>query len=185
VRGKDEAPAALRSERAIFALHLVVGAVLGALFLHPATMVIYWLEFRPEPTDLVTFVFSRIAASVSPHMLAMNGLFVLLGAAVGGVFGAYERALAARKRVLDSLAHELGTDVRALIEGGENERTEFKSTARWDVRQQKVSKEIEYALVKTVAGFLNHRRTGPGYGSDLRTRLAGEGPEALGHVSRR
>ncbi len=138
-------------------LHLVVGAVLGVLVLHPATMVIYWLEFRPEAASLLAFVWSRMTASVSPRMLAMNGLFGLLGAGVGAVFGAYNWTLARRKRALRSLAHELGADLRALIAGGESEQTEFKSTARWDVRQHKVSKELEDAIVKTIAGFLNHR----------------------------
>lgn len=145
------------SERTVLALHLLAGAVLGVLLLHPATMVIYWLEFRPEPNDLITFVSGRMAASVSLQMLPMNGLFVLLGAAVGGVFGAYHWALASKKRALRFLAHELGTDLGVIISGGEDEHTEFKSTARWDVRQNKVNKALEGVLVKTVAGFLNHR----------------------------
>lgn len=120
---------------------MVVGAVLGILLLHPATMVIYWLELRPQPVDLSTFVWGMMSASVSSRMLAMNGLFVLLGAAVGGVFGAYHWVLAGKKRALRSLASELGTDVCALIDGGESEHVEFKTAARWDLRQQKVSKD--------------------------------------------
>lgn len=145
------------SERVVLALHLVAGALLGVLFLHPATMVIYWLEFRPQPVELFAFVSGRMAASASPRMLAMNGLFALIGTAVGGVFGAYHWVLAGKERALRSLAHELGTDIRALIDGGENEHTEFKSTARWDLLQQQVNKDLEEVLVKTVAGLLNHQ----------------------------
>ncbi len=151
-----DAHGARRSERAAMGLHLAVGAVLGVLLLHPVTMVVYWLEFRPEPASLLAFVWARMTASASPRMLAMNGLFALLGAAVGGVFGAYHWRLARKKRALRSLVHELGADLRALIAGGESEQTEFKSTARWDLRQQKVSKELEDAIVKTIGGFLNH-----------------------------
>lgn len=137
-------------------LHLVAGAILGVLALHPATMVIYWLELRPEPNDLVSFVSARMVASASPEMLGMNGLFALIGAAVGGVFGAYHRILATRKRALRSLSQELGADLRALMAGGEDEHTELKSTVRWDLRQEKVNKDLEAVVVKAIAGLLNH-----------------------------
>jgi hypothetical protein len=43
----------------------------------------------------------------------------------------------------------------ALIAKGESASLEFKATARWDLKQQRRSTEIEQVLVKTVAGFLN------------------------------
>ena len=42
-----------------------------------------------------------------------------------------------------------------LIEGGENQGLEFKSSLRWDINQQRVNKALEDAVVKTLAGFLN------------------------------
>jgi hypothetical protein len=45
--------------------------------------------------------------------------------------------------------------VRALIVGGESANLEFKSSARWDLKQNTVSKIIEQIVVKTAAGFLN------------------------------
>ena len=45
--------------------------------------------------------------------------------------------------------------VRSLIAGGENATLEFKSSARWDLRQNTMSKIIEQIVVKTAAGFLN------------------------------
>ena len=131
--------------------------MLGVFVLHPATMVIYWLEFRPDSKNLITFVLERMAASVSPEMFPMNGLFVLLGAAIGGVFGGYHWILAEKNRALRFLTHELGASLVGIISGGEDEHTEFKSTARWDVRQDKINRALEGVLVKTVAGFLNHQ----------------------------
>ena len=43
----------------------------------------------------------------------------------------------------------------ALLKRGEDAGLEFKSSARWDVRQGKPNREIEAVVVKTVAGFLN------------------------------
>ena len=42
-----------------------------------------------------------------------------------------------------------------LIAEGETYEVEFKSTTRWNLREQRKDKRMEDALVKTVAGFLN------------------------------
>jgi type I restriction enzyme R subunit len=57
--------------------------------------------------------------------------------------------------------------VGELIENDEDFAVEFKSTARWDVREGKPSKAMEDTVVKTVAGFLN---------TDGGTLLIGVGP---------
>ncbi len=45
--------------------------------------------------------------------------------------------------------------VAELIDNDEDFAVEFKSTARWDLREHQPSKLMEDAVVKTVAGFLN------------------------------
>lgn len=45
--------------------------------------------------------------------------------------------------------------VEELIDQGESEDLEFKSSLRWDVREQKVNKELEKVIVKTVTAFAN------------------------------
>ncbi len=57
--------------------------------------------------------------------------------------------------------------VGEIIENDEDFAVEFKSTARWDVREDKANKAMEDAVVKTVAGFLN---------TDGGTLLIGVGP---------
>ncbi|MGL4499080.1 MAG: RNA-binding domain-containing protein, partial [Planktothrix sp.] len=42
-----------------------------------------------------------------------------------------------------------------LITQGEGHQLEFKSTARWNLRENKKDKAMEHEIVKTVAGFLN------------------------------
>ena len=55
-----------------------------------------------------------------------------------------------------------------LIDNDEDYAVEFKSTARWDLRENQPSKAMEDAIVKTVAGFLN---------TDGGTLLIGIGPD--------
>lgn len=62
-----------------------------------------------------------------------------------------------RTRVKKALA-ELTPDEEPLAEllaRGEDAGLEFKSSARWDLRQQKANRALEEVIVKTVAGFLN------------------------------
>jgi type I restriction enzyme R subunit len=58
--------------------------------------------------------------------------------------------------------------VAELIANDEDYAVEFKSTARWDLRENQPSKAMEDAVVKTVAGFLN---------TDGGTLLIGIGPD--------
>jgi type I restriction enzyme, R subunit len=57
--------------------------------------------------------------------------------------------------------------VGELIDNDEDFAVEFKSTARWDLREGKPNKVMEDGVVKTIAGFLN---------TDVGTLLIGIGP---------
>src|SRR5262245_36388787 len=46
-------------------------------------------------------------------------------------------------------------DIDGLLAQGESEALEFKSSARWDYREQKANKTLEQVIVKTLASFLN------------------------------
>jgi type I restriction enzyme R subunit len=47
-----------------------------------------------------------------------------------------------------------------LIRANESATLEFKSSARWDMRQNKPNKAMEETIVKTVAAFLNSETGG-------------------------
>ncbi len=42
-----------------------------------------------------------------------------------------------------------------IIKGGENEQTEFKSSLRWDYREQKVNPALETVILKSISAFAN------------------------------
>lgn len=48
-------------------------------------------------------------------------------------------------------------DLECLIAAGESETVEFKSSARWDAREERLNKALEGVIVKALAGFLNSR----------------------------
>lgn len=55
----------------------------------------------------------------------------------------------------DALVSAPEQRITKLIAGGEGARLEFKATARWDIKNNCRSAEIEMVIVKTVAAFLN------------------------------
>lgn len=63
----------------------------------------------------------------------------------------YERARVARQKVCP---------IGELLDRDEDQFLEYKSTLRWDLKQQRKSKTIEGAVIKTVAAFLNSRHGG-------------------------
>jgi predicted HTH transcriptional regulator len=50
--------------------------------------------------------------------------------------------------------------VAALIAQGESDTLEFKSSARWDTKENRQNPVMEKVIVKTVAGFLNYEKGG-------------------------
>jgi len=146
--------------RAPLLRHVLVGAVLGVLLLHPVNEVIYWFEFHPSvPAETGTFWTSlgrRLLLVFTPRMLPMTGLFALVGAALGLGFGWYYRKLVRRRSVAARLEEDLACDLTSAIAAREGERVEFKASARWDAQLGKTNKALEEAVVRTIAAFLNH-----------------------------
>ncbi|MEA3403084.1 MAG: DUF262 domain-containing protein [Armatimonadota bacterium] len=79
----------------------------------------------------------------------------------------YEEFLEARRQLIANAINQFMADtmgdqappapetVQDLIHAGESQRVEFKSSLRWDMRQEQVNKALEQVIVKTIAGFLN------------------------------
>jgi len=59
------------------------------------------------------------------------------------------------KMISSYLTNAQNTSTYSLIEQGENDFVEFKSTLRWNLFTKKFEKEIENAAIKTIAAFLN------------------------------
>jgi hypothetical protein len=57
--------------------------------------------------------------------------------------------------VPDTVHAESGFSVESLIEAGENEKVEFKSSLRWDMVTGQLNKKLEDVVLKTVSAFAN------------------------------
>ncbi len=65
-----------------------------------------------------------------------------------------------KHRIKENLRNVINEDIKAVILQGESEKLEFKSSARWDIRENRLNKELSKAIVKTVAAFLNSYKGG-------------------------
>lgn len=141
-------------------LHTVIGAILGIVILHPVTTVIYWYEAAADgsgPTgNPASLAFARLATAFQFEMAPMSMVFAAIGGAIGLAFGAYHIRLTRERSRVRYLEHELDEELPLLIARGEGEQLEFKSSFRWDRRQQQVNRGLQRVIIKTIAGFLNH-----------------------------
>ncbi len=144
--------------QAILVRHSAAGVLIGVLILHPITMAIYWFEFAETTLpyrEVWVIIFERIFLSFDPIMIVMMALFSIIGGSLGFGSGLYYRALRRKNGRLAIQERALQQTVHSHIEAGESSQLEFKSSMRWDRNHEKLNKSLEYAVVKTIAGFMN------------------------------
>ena len=60
-----------------------------------------------------------------------------------------------KQRIAGEFSDYIEPEIVSILQVGENDGTEFKSTLRWNLHTDKADKKIENACLKTVAAFLN------------------------------
>jgi len=74
---------------------------------------------------------------------------------MGIIFLLSLKALRKRNSLIFQLEKELEKSLPALLKNMEDDTLEFKSSFRYDYKQQKVNKALESVITKTLAGFMN------------------------------
>lgn len=138
--------------------HVLIGAVAGYFLLHPVSMVIYWFEFNDTPVMLnqVIEVFvDRLSYAFKMQMFPMAMAFAIIGGFLGLGPGLFIRSLRIKRRTILGSEKLLQKSIPSLINEGENEYVEFRSSLRHDYRQVKTNKNLEELILRSIAGFLN------------------------------
>ncbi len=121
--------------------------------------VLYPAEEGTDPGELALIVPAddlarRLDASAGRVILLVTVVLVLaVITLLGLVLGYRARWQRARRRRVRAPRTE--DELRALVAAGENDRVEFKSTMRWNLRADKPGKEIELAWLKSVVAYMN------------------------------
>ncbi|RMG73140.1 MAG: ATP-binding protein, partial [Bacteroidetes bacterium] len=81
--------------------------------------------------------------------------YAMLGGTMAAILARITFKSAERQLLILQLQEELDRDLESLIAQGESETLEFKSSFRYDLRQQQVNKGLEGVIMKTLAGMMN------------------------------
>jgi len=146
----------LRSHLRLFGIALLLGAAVGIFVLYPANEFVYFQEYQPSAdTSALAFTASQMRRSLhgqTPRktiFYAIVGILLSIGGA--GLYSSMQR----RSERIEQLSAALESDLSTLIGRGESATLEFKSSFRWDLRENKVNRALEGVILKTVAGYMN------------------------------
>ncbi len=162
IRNDEKAiPGRLRKigrEWQLLGAYFALGAILAVLVFHPAMEALHlWRVGVGGRVGLLDTIVSSFTTASTLNMLPMT-LGLGLGGGFCGILFAFLHLWL--RPVVESEAGEGSdptvTNVRSLILAGESERVEFKSSLRWDRHNDRLNKKLELAILKSIAGFLNH-----------------------------
>jgi len=142
----------------IISFYVIAGSVIFYFLVHPFTMVIYWFEFSQTDFSfpvLWSVLKPRLAESFTFHMLGMGSSIMVFGGILGFVFGFIRINIKNKDYQINKQEHLLKKDILKLIERGESEWVEFKSSIRYDYTRKETNRELESVIAKTLAGFMN------------------------------
>ncbi len=122
---------------------------------------LYWRRFQPATAGVLTTVFGFIAwGSVFPigMFLELYSPSTIVESEIWHIpmyFVAVGMLLTLLLQLVEQLTAAVEADLPALIAHGESDSLEFKSSFRWDLRENKVNRALETVVLKTLAGFMN------------------------------
>ncbi|MGZ0655830.1 AlbA family DNA-binding domain-containing protein [Coraliomargarita sp. W4R72] len=137
--------------------YAVFGAILMIVVVHP---VLEWIHRLRSNLSLSVswreLLLLPLLNAFNESMWPMTLVLGLLGVGIGLAF-----AMLHLRKIQSSLPKTTipqgAAELRALIETGEGEELEFKTSLRWDRKLGKVNKVLEAVIAKTLAGLMNHQ----------------------------
>jgi len=147
-----------RNRLSLLTVYLLVGAVVGVFVIYPLTLVAVWYElsrFSATAPSLFEFLNGRLWLMLLPKHPDVGIAYAIVGSIVGLAFGVFTRNYMTTAKAYQSLREEKTDLIPDIVAGGESSKVEFKSSVRWDVKEQRVNRGLEKVIAKTIAGFFN------------------------------
>jgi hypothetical protein len=146
----------LRSRLRIFAIAVLLGAAVGIFVLYPTNEFVYFYEYQPSADKTAgDFAVSQMRRSLQGQTPKKTTFYAIVGVilSVGGAV--LYSSLQRRSARIEQLSAALDSDLQTLIVQGESADLEFKSSFRWDLRENKINRALEGVILKTLAGYMN------------------------------
>ena len=140
-----------------FCVSILFGILFGVLVIQPVNEMVIFHLYEANDSDLNQwqFIYEDLIKSLTGETNKKTLYYTVVGAVFGLFAGLVFRFIRIKLDTIDSLNQELGKDLQLLLSQGEGPRLEFKSSFRWDLRQNQANKALEVVILKTIAGFMN------------------------------
>jgi hypothetical protein len=145
----------IRSRLRIFAVAIVLGAAVGVFVLLPVNEFVYYSEFRDPGRPAVDYAVNQVPQALRGNLPRKTSLYIIVGVLLSLGGAAIYVSMVRRSERIRQLSSALEEDVRLAIARGESSSLEFKSTFRWDLRENRINRSLETVVMKTLAGYMN------------------------------
>lgn len=140
----------------ILSAYTLLGVAVFYFLLHPLSMTIYATKYQNYSSiEMGNKVVELIKNAFTWEMLPMAYAFIFSGGVIGLLFGSFWLNILKQRRKLNVMDNILVKDTKGLINEGENQFVEFKSSIRYDYQNKTINRKLESVIVKTIVGFLN------------------------------
>ena len=135
---------------------LCLGAAVGIFILYPTNEFVYFYEYHPGAAKTPGgFALEQLQRSLHGGTPTKTVFYAIVGMVLSVSGAGLYSSMHRRSERIEQLSAALGDDLRALIARGESVTLEFKSSFRWDLRENKVNRALEGVVLKTLAGYMN------------------------------
>ena len=123
----------------ILIIAVFLGAAVGIFILYPTNEFVYFYEHRPLAESTPGgFALSQLQQSLRGGTPRKTVFYAIVGVLLSVSAAVLYSAMHRRSQRIEQLSAALAGDLRALIARGESVNLEFKSSFRWDMKENKV-----------------------------------------------
>ncbi|HNT79570.1 MAG TPA: ATP-binding protein [Bacteroidia bacterium] len=130
-------------------LWTITGALISLFILLPLVIALlqYDEENHSKPiNEVIISAYKYFLWKIDYDSVLAVLIFLIVGGVIGHLLYYLKTTLSHQKK---------NVSITDLLANGESETVEFKSSLRWDFRQQKTNKELEFTVLKTITAFMN------------------------------
>lgn len=132
------------------------GAFGGVFILDPLYDFVYFHEHNLQyPSNAGLYVWEQLQESLRGNTPQKTVFYAQIGIVLGLLLAWVYSALHNKLRRIEQFSEELDRNLRSIIQEGEGPLLEFKSSFRWDYVDSCINRNLEAAVLKTLAGYLN------------------------------
>ena len=141
----------------ILIISILTGMLIGLFVLFPLhEIAAYYDRGIMLEMSLPQYLLNRVSDVFSGDIsMIMTEYWTIIGAVQGMFFYFIFKTIHKNSQIIRRLSSELEKSFPVLLSQEESSILEFKSSFRWDINENKINRNLENMVIKTLAAFLN------------------------------